>query len=118
MVATTLTDNPTVREVLASLRMREVGPPPWPLFPAPLWRALRPLGRSVLHDTTVGTLPHQVRAKLNLTWSPSDQRRLQATVTAVRAASIPVPDVVMQYPLARQARLEAKRYRAAARQAS
>jgi uncharacterized protein (DUF2236 family) len=111
-VANTLTDNPTARDVLASLRMRDVGPPPWPMFPETLWRAVRPLGRSVLHDATVGSLPPGAREKLHLTWMPSDQRRLRAFAIAVRTASTAVPERLMQYPLARQAQIEAKRYRA------
>ncbi len=112
IVANTLTDNPTARDVLTSLRMREVGPPPWPMFPESLWRALRPLGRSLLHDTTVGTLPQMAREKLNLTWKPSDQLRLRAIATTIRTASVPVPEWVLQYPLARQAQRDAKRYQA------
>jgi uncharacterized protein (DUF2236 family) len=72
MIDATLVDNPTAREVVSSLSMREVGPPPWPLFPEVLWRALRPLGRSVLHDAVVGTLPPAAREKLSLRWSPAD----------------------------------------------
>jgi uncharacterized protein (DUF2236 family) len=113
MVEHTLGDNPTVREVLGSLRMRDVGPPPWPLFPAPAWRALRPLGRFVLHDTTVGTLPLAARQRLSLPWTTSDQRRLRAMGVAVRAASLPVPARVMQYPMAYRAQVEARRRRAA-----
>jgi uncharacterized protein (DUF2236 family) len=115
MITDTLTDNPTVRDVLATLHMRHIGPPPWRMFPEPLWRALRPLGRSVLRDTTVGTLPEVARQKLQLSWSESDQRRLRALALVVRTASAPVPDVVLQYPLARRAQVEAKRYAAAQR---
>lgn len=114
MVEHTLRDNATVREVLASLEMHEVGPPPWPLFPTPAWRALRPLGRFVLHDTTVGTLPPAVRQRLSLEWTPSDQRRLLLLGAAVRAASVPVPGRIMQYPLAYKAQVEARRHRRAA----
>jgi uncharacterized protein (DUF2236 family) len=112
MVEHTLGDNPTVREVLGSLEMHDVGAPPWPMFPAPAWRALRPLGRLVLHDTTVGTLPVAVRQRLSLPWTSSDQRRLRALGVAVRAAAIPVPARVMQYPLAYRAQVEARRFRA------
>jgi uncharacterized protein (DUF2236 family) len=109
----TLCDNPTVREVLDSLQMDAVGPPPWPYFPAPVWRALRPLGSSVLHDTTIGTLPDTVRRKLALRWTPADQLRLRALAAAVRAASRPVPARLMQYPLGHQAQIASRRYRSA-----
>ncbi len=113
MVATTLIDNPTARDVLTSLTMKEVGPPPWPMFPAPLWRALRPFGRSVLHDATVGTLPAAAREKLSLSWSATDQFRLRAMAVALRTAAIAVPESALQYPLGRQAQRAAKRYQRA-----
>jgi uncharacterized protein (DUF2236 family) len=107
MVTRTLADNDTAREVLGSLRLDRIGPP-WPLFPEPLWRAVRPLGRNVLHDATVGTLPSALRHTLGLRWSAVDQRRLQATAILVRAASMPLPDRVAQYPLGARARREAR----------
>jgi uncharacterized protein (DUF2236 family) len=112
MIDATLVDNPTAREVVSSLSMREVGPPPWPLFPEVLWRALRPLGRSVLHDAVVGTLPPAAREKLSLRWSPADERRLRAMAVVLRSAARPMPDRLMQYPLAYQAVRQAKRHRA------
>jgi uncharacterized protein (DUF2236 family) len=108
MVATTLSDNATARELLVSLRLDEIGPPPWRYFPEPLWRALRPLGRTLLYDTTVGTLPAGVRHRLGLSWTGPDQRRLRALAVLVRAGSAPVPDRLMQYPLGAQARRQAR----------
>jgi uncharacterized protein (DUF2236 family) len=98
MVATRLADNQTVRVLLESLSLRDV-PPPWRLFPAPLWTALRPFGRAVLRDVTVGTLPPALRRKLDLRWEPADQRRLERLAAAVRAASPLVPDRLLHYPL-------------------
>lgn len=111
VVAHVLSDNQTARQLLLSLRLDEVGPPPWRLFPEPLWRALRPLGRSVLHDTTVGTLPTSLRQQLGLPWTGADRRRLRGTAVLVRAASAPMPDQLLHYPLAAQARREARRDR-------
>jgi uncharacterized protein (DUF2236 family) len=110
MITDTLTGNPTTRELLESLRLDQIGPPPWPLFPPPLWRALRPVGRALLHDATVGTLPAGLRQKLGLSWTAADRHRLRALAVVVRAASIPVPDRLMHYPLAQQARREARRH--------
>jgi uncharacterized protein (DUF2236 family) len=108
MVSHTLEDNGTARELLHSLRLDEIGPPPWRSLPEPLWRALRPLGRTLLHDTTVGTLPSALRQKLGLTWTTADHRRLRGVAILVRAGSMPVPDRVMQYPLGGRARREAR----------
>jgi uncharacterized protein (DUF2236 family) len=109
MVAHTLTDNATARDLLGSLRLDEIGPPPWRSFPEPLWRALRPLGRTLLYDTTVGTLPDAARRTLGLTWSAADRRRVRGLAVLVRTASIPVPDRLMQYPMGGRARREARR---------
>jgi uncharacterized protein (DUF2236 family) len=109
MVSSTLTDNETVRTLLSSLELKGVEPPPWPLFPAPLWPVLRPLGRSFLHDVTVGTLPTPLRQRLGLPWSLVDRRRLQAAAILVRAATTPLPDRVLHYPMGARARREARR---------
>jgi uncharacterized protein (DUF2236 family) len=115
MIATTLTENPTARDVIESLSIRDVAAPPWPMFPEVLWRALRPLGRTLLHDSVVGTLPAAVRSMLDLQWTASDERRLRAMAAAMRQAGRHVPDRVMQYPMAYQAVKAAKHYRATQR---
>jgi uncharacterized protein (DUF2236 family) len=109
MVTETLTDNATARDLLGSLRLDEIGSPPWRYFPEPLWRALRPLGRRLLYDTTVGTLPPALRRKLGLAWSTTDQARLRSVAVVVRAGSLAVPDGLLQYPLGARARREARR---------
>lgn len=108
-VADTLEDNETARELLGSLRLDDVGSPPWPLFPEPLWRALRPAGRLLLYDTTVGTLPSALRQKLGLRWTARDRRRLQAFAVVARAAAAPVPDRLLQYPMAFRAQQASRR---------
>ena len=112
----TLTDNDTVRTLLGSFRLSGVGPP-WHQVPDPVWRALLPLGRSVLLDATVGTLPGSLRRRLGLRWTTADQARLRATAVLVRAASLPLPDALAQYPMGARARRAARqsgRRRAAA----
>ena len=79
------------------------------MLPRPLWAALKPSGRHLLHDTTVGTLPPALREKLGLEWSASDEQRLQRVAAAVRAATMLVPDRALHYPLAYQAVRAAKR---------
>jgi uncharacterized protein (DUF2236 family) len=109
MVTTTLHANDTARDLLASLRLDQIAAPPWRHFPEPLWRVLRPAGRQLLHDTTVGTLPALLRQRLGLSWTAVDRRRLQALALVVKTASLPVPDRLLQYPLAYRAQQEARR---------
>jgi uncharacterized protein (DUF2236 family) len=117
MVAHTLRANETARDLLDSLRLDQIGPPPWPLFPETLWRALRPAGRLLLHDTTVGTLPSALRAELGLSWTSADRRRLRGVAQLVRLGALPLPDRLLQYPLGYQAQQAARRT-AATRRAS
>ncbi len=107
VVEGTLTDNETVRTLLDSFRLSGVGPP-WHQMPEPVWRALRPLGASFVHDATVGTLPGSLRRRLGLRWTTADRARLQATAVLVRAASLPLPDGIAHYPMGARARREAR----------
>jgi uncharacterized protein (DUF2236 family) len=107
MVATTLEDNETVRVLLETLTLRDV-PPPARLFPRPLWQALTPVGRFLLHDGTVGTLPPALRDKLGLTWNDTDERRLDRISGIVRTVGARLPDRIGHYaPAARMARAAA-----------
>jgi uncharacterized protein (DUF2236 family) len=107
MVSSTLIDNETVHTLLRSLSLSGVTPPPGRL-PAPVWRALRPLGGSFLRDATVGTLPAALRDRLGLPWSSLDRRRLQAAAVLIRTASAPLPDRLAQYPAGARARAAAR----------
>jgi uncharacterized protein (DUF2236 family) len=106
MVATTLGDNETVRVLLETLTLRAV-PPPARLFPRPLWQALTPVGRHLLHDGTVGTLPPALRTKLGLAWTDADERRLDRIGGIVRAVGPRIPDRLGHYSPAARARREA-----------
>ncbi len=107
-VATTLGDNETVRLVLATIVLEQVGPPP--LLPGPLWDLLRPLGRPLLLDATVGTLPPALRATLGLAWTDGAQHRLDRLAALVRSASAGIPDRALHYPAAYRAVRAARRY--------
>jgi uncharacterized protein (DUF2236 family) len=111
MVATTLQDNDTARQLLGTLELSDLGPPPWRAFPEPLWRSLRPAGRMLLHDVTVGTLPADLRAKLDLKWTSADQKRLQALALVVRTASATTPARLLQYPEGYRAQTAARAQR-------
>jgi uncharacterized protein (DUF2236 family) len=103
MVEHRLDANATTRDLLESLTLRDV-PPPSRLVPKPVWAAVRPAGRHLLRDATVGTLPPRLREKLDLDWTPEQERRLQRVATAIRRISPAVPPRIMHYPLAYQAR--------------
>ena len=111
MVASTLDDNPSVHDLLDSLTLRSV-PPPASWFPRPVWAALRPAGRTLLRDMTVGTLPGALRGRLGLTWSTADDQRLRWEVSIVRTVVPLLPDRAMHYPLAYAARQAAKNHSA------
>jgi uncharacterized protein (DUF2236 family) len=107
MVARRLEHTPTCDIVLKSLELQGIEPPS-PLFPAPLWRAVKPLGRRVGHDTTVGLLPPRLRQRLGLAWTARDEARLQRTLTGVRLAAKLVPDRALHYPAAYRAMRQAR----------
>jgi uncharacterized protein (DUF2236 family) len=104
MVRDRLTANPTTTttDVLDTLRLAGV-PPPYPLLPAPVWAALKPAGRTVLRDFTVGTLPPLLRHRMGLPWAAADEQRLDRMRAVVRTMAKAVPDRLMHYPLAYRA---------------
>jgi uncharacterized protein (DUF2236 family) len=79
-------------------------------MPKPMWAALKPLARSLLHTTTVGTLPPRMRQKAGLTWSADDERRLARISASVRRISAATPPRVLHYPIAYGARKAARAY--------
>jgi uncharacterized protein (DUF2236 family) len=109
MMATTLEANETALHLVNTLRLDDIGSPPWRSFPEPLWRSLRPAGRMLLYDTTVGTLPRVLRQKMGLRWSTADHRRLQSFALVVRTAARTTPDRFLQYPMGYQAQQAARR---------
>jgi uncharacterized protein (DUF2236 family) len=108
MMAGTLEANETARRFLDTLRLNDIGSPPWRAFPEVLWRSLRPAGRLVLYDTTVGTMPRVLRDKMGLHWTTADHRRLQGLALVVRAAARTTPDRLLQYPMAYRAQQAAR----------
>ncbi|MGI8752448.1 MAG: oxygenase MpaB family protein [Acidimicrobiales bacterium] len=114
MIAHRLDNNETVAELLGTLSLHDV-PPPSRLLPPLVWNALRPMGGSVLHDLTVGTLPPALRHKLGLAWSDRQQRRLEQMAAAIRTATPLIPDRALQYPLAYRAQRAAQAYQRQAR---
>jgi uncharacterized protein (DUF2236 family) len=79
-----LEDNPTVHLVLDSL-LRPA--PVLPGIPQPVWRTVRRPLAGQLRLTTVGMLGPRVREKLNLAWSPADERAFRALAAASRAST-------------------------------
>lgn len=104
MVAHRLSGNATVRQVLDSLSLREIGPPPLWYVPNVVWAPARPLGRTVLQLGTVGLLPPELRDRLDLRWSERDERRLRAMATALRAAAPLAPAKLRHYQIAYEAK--------------
>lgn len=116
MISSRLGPNPTTENLLDAMSLHDV-PPPHRLIPLPLWTALRPLGRYLLRDISIGTLPPRLRDKLGLTWTADQQERLERVAAAVRALSPAVPARLMHYPAGYRAR-RAARARARSRRAT
>ncbi|WP_069166661.1 oxygenase MpaB family protein [Nocardia altamirensis] len=110
-VANHLVATDTARDYLRVIR--SVAPPKQlPRAFAPLWRAVvAPVGR-MQYFVTVGTTPDVARAKLGLTWTESDERKLRA-LGWVLARTVPLlPERVRYFPIAFEARrLERDRLR-------
>lgn len=111
-----LDDNPTVREVLASMSLSDVPPPPWAPWPGSIlsrsgWAIVRPLGHVSLRQATVGTLPPSLRRKLNLDWSRGQDQGLRQFARAIRVTGGLVPNRLAQYPQAYRAQQAARAYR-------
>ncbi|SEG08759.1 Uncharacterized conserved protein, DUF2236 family [Thermomonospora echinospora] len=105
MLAGTLVPHPVAFEVLE--RMDKVAPA------VPVW--LRPLlvpfgltGGRFARFVAVGTLPEGARRKLGLTWTPADERKLQAVGTATARAAPLLPERLRYTPVAYRARQAAR----------
>jgi uncharacterized protein (DUF2236 family) len=83
MVEHDLEDNPTVHLVLDSFQGRE----PVPGIPSSVWPLARVPMAGQLRLTTLGMLGSRVRAKLNLPWTPRDERAFRAFAATSRAAT-------------------------------
>ena len=73
--------------------------PPLPFFTRPLIEAL--------NLATVGMLPPRLREELDLPWSPSRERLLDASRSLVRHVLPLVPSMLREFPPARNARRRA-----------
>lgn len=102
MIESRLAPSVTTDDLLETMSLHDV-PPPYRLFPPPLWAALRPAGRYLLRDASVGTLPPRLRDKLGLTWTDAQQRRLLRLAAVVRRADPAVPARLLHYPAGYQA---------------
>ncbi|RJL25226.1 DUF2236 domain-containing protein [Bailinhaonella thermotolerans] len=110
MVAHTLENHPTCHDVLRTA----LGVQAPPFVPRSLRAAWVPVGWSsgrFNHFLMVGTLPPALRAKLGLSWTAQDERRLRR-IGRVIAETVPLlPERVRYLPIAYHAR-EAARSRA------
>jgi len=102
----------TSSDLLRMLALDDVPPPPSLPLARLLWPLARPLGRFMLRETTIGTLPPTAREKLGLQWSADRERRLRQFAAVVRATAPLVPERVRDYPMAYRAKQAARRYQA------
>ncbi|MDI2027712.1 oxygenase MpaB family protein [Saccharopolyspora sp. TS4A08] len=99
----TLVAHPAVHDFLAT--SRTIPPPPkLPRPLRPLWRAAAFLPGKLQHFVTVGTLPETARAKLGLTWTDSDERKLRRLGRVIATIVPLLPERLRYFPIAREAR--------------
>lgn len=103
IVETTLVAHPTVYDFLAA--SRTIPPPPkLPRVLRPLWRAVALVPGRLQHFVTVGTLPEAARAKLDLTWTAADERKLRVLGRVVATVVPLLPERLRYFPIAYRAR--------------
>ncbi|WP_439855978.1 oxygenase MpaB family protein [Pseudomonas yamanorum] len=78
-------------------------PAPYPWLRGPLWWLLRPLFDRGARWLAIGTLPAELRCKLNLNWSARDQKNLKALALLVKGLWRIVPTGWRYFPQARRA---------------
>ncbi len=103
MLEDRIESNPTVAEVLATVRRPN---PPIPI-PRLSWFLPREITGRLAWLATVGTLSSAVRERLGITWSLADELQLQATARAFRALQV-LPAGWFLLPPAREARGNAR----------
>lgn len=79
-------------------------PPSVPRLLHPVARALARPGLRLNYLSIVGLLGPRLRAKLGVTWSPQEQRRLMGIYALIRLAYRVLPDRLTYFPLAYHAR--------------
>jgi uncharacterized protein (DUF2236 family) len=105
---TGLEDNPSVRDVVASVSV--IPPPVWLRFLGPAWRVLigRPVG-ALSRLTTIGALPPSLAEKLELRLTEREQRRLNRLVTLVATLRRMLPAPLRPGPMALLIRWRSRR---------
>jgi len=88
VVLHTLEDNQAVRDVLESLRHPAR---PFRPLPGPVWRPVARVSGGLAGLVAVGTLPPPLRERLDLPWTPQQERRLRGFAAAVRGGMALVP---------------------------
>ncbi|OLT13140.1 hypothetical protein BJF79_21300 [Actinomadura sp. CNU-125] len=105
MVDNTLVPHKVALEVLK--RMDEV-PPNVPSRLRPVATPLSAVGGRLGRFITVGTLPPAARAKLGLSWTASDERRLRAVGAIIGRGTPLLPERLKYMPIAYRAREAAR----------
>ncbi|MHB1927885.1 MAG: oxygenase MpaB family protein [Acidimicrobiales bacterium] len=91
----TLQDNPAVRDVLHSIACPI---PPSRMVPTAVWRPVAHRTGALTTLFTIGTLPAPLRRRLDVAWTPDDERRLQRRAATVGRAVSALPAPLRYYP--------------------
>jgi uncharacterized protein (DUF2236 family) len=103
-----LEDNQSVRDVVASVSV--IPPPVWLRFLGPVWRLLigRPIG-SLSRLMTIGALPPALAARLGLSLTEREQRRLNRFIAVIAGLRRLLPPPLRPGPLALLIRWRSRR---------
>ncbi|WP_119727047.1 oxygenase MpaB family protein [Thermomonospora amylolytica] len=105
MVTGTLVPHKVAHEVLEQM---DKVPPTVPAWLRPLLVPFSLTGGRFARFVTVGTLPEAARRKLGLTWTPADERKLQALGAAIGRTVPLLPERLAYMPIAYRARQAAR----------
>lgn len=106
VVANTLEASPSTYDVLDAVSHP---PKPHPLVPGPLWAVIATPAGALLRLTTVGTLPAELRERMGISWTDSDERRLRRFAKFVRTTTRLLPEPLRFAPLAYRALVRERR---------
>lgn len=107
VVENRLEDNDSVRDVLASLRLRGIPKPPLWFVPGIAWTAAKPINREVLRLTTTGLLPPRMREITGLEWTDRDEKRFRLLGKTIGVVGNRTPARLRLYKIAYEAKRSA-----------
>lgn len=101
MVSSRLVNHPVAQDIVGNQFTSAPPPPPgMPRLLRPLWKPVGSLVAHVLYLLTLGPMSPEIRAKLEVDWTPRDERRAKALYALLRHTFRLLPARVKYAPLA------------------